>query len=174
MGPTNSRGPRCFPLRLPCEPPCVLPGWWVVPLLPGCAPDAEPLGKNFFFFRPWPCCPWCMAFGCGGAAPCIAGCACAWGCPCGPCCAFGWLLLFLRRRRRRRCPCDCTWPLAGAGPSSVWGCVDSVVMRVLPGNVLSGALHSCAQPLCVPLLNSPCLPPVRTRTGSPSACDLVT
>jgi hypothetical protein len=55
--------------------------------------------------------------------------------------------LFLRRRRLRRCPCDCPGPLAGAGPTSIWGCVESVVMRVLPGCMLFAALVWVVLPL---------------------------
>src|ERR1035438_97001 len=103
MGPTNSRGPRCLPLRLPCVLPLML--------LPSCGGGAEVFWKNFFFFRGWFWCCWgglwCCCGGWGGA--------CAWGWACGVgCCIWGcwacgapcWLGLFLRRRRRRRCPCD--------------------------------------------------------------------
>jgi len=72
----------------------------------------------------------------------------------------------LRRRRRRRCPCDCPGPLAEAGPSSDWGWVDSVVMRVLPGTVLSGALCFKLQPFSQRLLSFPCLSPVQLWTGN--------
>ncbi len=80
-----------------------------------------------------------------------AGCVCA----CCGCAAPVWLDLFLRRRRRRRCPCD--WPSLAAGltPASGWGCVDSVVMRALPGTLLLDALlFHLPRPCCARLYHA--------------------
>ena len=157
MGPTNSRGPFCLPFRLPCGCACML--------LPGCcAWDDELFWENFFFFRPWfwwPPCGWrggsglAWASGAGGGAGC---------CACWDCATAGWLDLFLRRRRRRRCPCDCPWPLAGAGPSSDWGCVESVVMRALPG-AFPMRCAACVSAFSRRALNFPRPPPAEFERG---------
>jgi hypothetical protein len=138
----------------------------------------EPFWKNFFFFRPCPVpgpapdvlgVPGSSAFGAeegrglrGGRRP-----AALPGAVPAPAGLRRVLLaaLVLAAAPAAPMPLRLPWPLAGAGPSSVWGCVDSVVMRVLPGNVLFGALRSCAQPRCSLLLNSLCRPPIRHSDG---------
>ena len=126
--------------------------------MPGCACGCggPPFGKNFFFFFrpcppccwPWPCCGRGAAVACGWLC---AGCVCA----CCGCAAPGWLDLFLRRRRRRRCPCDWPWPTTGLAPASGWGCVESVVMRALPGTLLLDALlFHLPRPCCARLYHA--------------------